>query len=373
MRTERAVLAVASVLALVAPARALAQTAPASGGVAATPATDARRVLVLRFGASGGGTTSALLDSVRGATRTAVTGLGDALPTDAEVAAAEAQVKDGVADTSAEFRAAGRGAKTGWVVAGHVDAHGATYRLELEACQVSTGRVESLAREVDASQATAQIGEMLALLLRPQGVGDIVPPWDEPNAPPKAPPPVTAPPPPAPAPQPVVATAPPPPPPSPGPPPPQYAEGRPLALGVGGAALDAFQRASDARGSATAGLLTVHGGYGVQGALHGLEVVADMGIAVAGPSSFTLAGGLRYELAIVPSARVYLGPEVEAGAFVVLGGDKDARFLIVGSLPIVVGIGSRVQIEAYPELAYAAGGTAGLGFVGGGLRAVVRF
>jgi hypothetical protein len=94
---------------------------------------------------------------------------------------------------------------------------------------------------------------------------------------------------------------------------------------------------------------------------------------VAGPSSLWLDVGLRYEIPIIPRARLFLGPEVAIGTFVDLGGDKDARFLMRGSIPIVLGLGERVQLEAYPELAYAAGGTVGLAFVGGGLRAVVRF
>ncbi len=107
--------------------------------------------------------------------------------------------------------------------------------------------------------------------------------------------------------------------------------------------------------------------------MRGLELVANVAVSVAGPSSLWLDAGARYEIPIVPRARIFAGPEVAIGAFIDLGGDKDARFLMSGALPIVIGLGERAQIEAYPQIAYAAGGTTGLGFVGGGIRGVVRF
>ena len=317
---------------------------------------------MLPFIATGGGSTSAELATVRAATRDAVGRIHDVLPSDAEMAAAEREAKDGVADTSAEYRAAGRVAGAAWTVAGHVNARGTSYRLEIDTCQVATGRVESLAREIAARQAAPQIAEMLALLLRSQGVGDTIPPWDQPNpAPPAAPAPVAAPPPSPPAP--VEPAVPP-------PPPPRYAENHPAALGIGAEGLTAFSRASGARGSPAAALVTADGVYDVVG---GLEMVANVAVSVAGPSSLWLDAGARYEFPIAPRARIFAGPEVAIGAFVDLGGDKDARFLMRAALPIVVGIGERVQIEAYPQIAYAAGGTIGLAFAGGGIRGALRF
>ena len=176
--------------------------------LASRAAIAAERVAVLPFIASGGGTTSGELAAARAATRDAVAQVHDELPSDAEMAAAEREVKDGVADTSAEYRAAGKIAAAQWTVAGHVDVHGATYRLEIDACQIATGRVESLAREVDPKNAAPQIAAMLALLLRPQGVGDTVPPGTNPLRPrppphrpprphPSSPPPPRRPPPPS--------------------------------------------------------------------------------------------------------------------------------------------------------------------------------
>ena len=327
-------------------------------------AAEGDRVAVLPFMASGGGTTSAELAAARLATRDAVGRIHDVLPSDAEMTSAEREVKDGVADTSAEYKAAGRVAGTQWTVAGHVDTHGATYRLEVDACQVSTGRVESLAREIDPQRASPQIAEMLALLLRSQGVGDTVPPWDQPNAPAPAPAPTPAP----------VAVTPPTPAPEPGPPPPPppaYAENHPLAVGIGAKAITAFSRDARATGSPASALLEVNGAYDLVG---GLEIVANVAIAAAGPSSLWLDAGARYELPIFPRAGLFLGPEVTIGAFIdYLGGDKDPRFLMRGAVPVVLAIGERLQLEAYPELAYAAGGTIGLAFAGGGFRAVLRF
>jgi hypothetical protein len=326
------------------------------------------KVAVLPFRASGGGgTTSAELDAARAATREAVTRMHDVLPSDAETVSADHAAKDGVADTSAEYRDAGRAAGAQWTVAGRVDAHGTGYRLEVEACEVATGRVESLAREIDLRQAAPQISEMLALLLRPQGMGDAMPPWDQPN-----PAPAAAPPPTPPAPLPPAPAAPVPPTPVDLGPPPAYAENHPFALGVGGLGLTAFARSPTARGSPAAALVTADVAYAFDG-VRGLEAIANGAVSVAGPSSLWLDAGLRYEIPIVPRARIFLGPEVAIGTFIDLGGDKDARFLLRGALPIVIGLGERVQIEAYPAIAYAAGGTVGLAFVGGGLRGVVRF
>jgi hypothetical protein len=332
-------------------------------------AADGERVAVLPFIANGGGSTSAELATIRAATRDAVGRIHDVLPSDSELKAAEREAKDGVADTSAEYRAAGRAAASQWTVAGHVDSRGGSYRLEIEACQVATGRVESLAREIDSKQAASQIAEMLALLLRSEGVGDTVPPWDQPNQPPPAAPPSAVVPPPTPAPAPAPVPAAPSQPPGPAP---VYAENHPFALGVGAEGLTAFSRASNAQGSPAAALVTANGAYALGGA-PGLEVIANAAVSVAGPSSLWLDAGARYELAIVPRARIYVGPELAIGAFVSLGGDKDPRFLMRASLPIVVGLGERAQIEAYPALAYAAGGTTGLAFAGGGIRGVIRF
>ncbi|MGO9711529.1 MAG: hypothetical protein ACLQBL_21880, partial [Polyangiaceae bacterium] len=156
------------------------------------------------------------------------------------------------------------------------------------------------------------------------------------------------------------------------PPPPAYAENHPFALGIGADAVTAFSRAANATGSPVAALVTANGAYALDG-LRGLEIVANVAVGVIGPNSLWLDAGVRYELPIIPRARIFAGPELAIGTFVDLGGDRDARFLLSGALPIVIGLGDRAQIEAYPQIAYAAGGTVSLGFAGGGVRAVLRF
>src|SRR5581483_11418926 len=88
-----------------------------------------------------------------------------------ETKKAVAAVSDGVPDTSAEFRQAGKAVKAQWTLVGRVENHDWYYRIELEACQVDSGRVESLSRNIDPQKATAMIGDMVALLLRPEGIG----------------------------------------------------------------------------------------------------------------------------------------------------------------------------------------------------------
>ena len=170
------------------------------------------------------------LEHVRGWTREAVVKRGHTFATPDELVSAEAAVRDGVADTSQECVAAGKAAKAPWTLTARVERNdyysaarlpdGATgeegyttYWLELEACQVETGRVESLSREVLATNAPMDIAEMVALLVRPEGLANAEIPWErngvrernglsrpkpKPPAPPPPPPPPAAPPPPRP-------------------------------------------------------------------------------------------------------------------------------------------------------------------------------
>ena len=116
--------------------------------------------------------------------RDAIIAKGHVPPSAGEMLSAEQAVTDGTPDTSQEYRAAGKASGSQWTVTGRIDRHDApparlpdgteeegytTYRVELEVCQVETGRVESLAREIDPDEAPAQLAEMLGLLLRPGG------------------------------------------------------------------------------------------------------------------------------------------------------------------------------------------------------------
>ncbi len=331
----------------------------------ATPAF-ADKVLVLPL-QSVGSATSTQLDQVRAATRTAVVDLSHTIATDAEVVTAQVAVTDGVADTSGEYRAAGRASSSDWTVGGRVEEHGKTYRLELEACQISTGRVESLAREIDPPHATTQIREMLAILVRPQGIANADIPWERggPSPAPKEEPP----PPPAPA-----APKPPPAPPPPPRPPAirhRYAENQPWGLGLVGGAMGALHRPSNAVGSSASGTLGGTFAYAFS-SVPGLELRADGIGTIAGPKSLNLEAGARWAFPLVPSVRLFAGPEAELGTFVTFAGDKTARFLLHGAAFVALGIGENVQLELAGDVDYAAG-SAPLVLGGGALRALVRF
>jgi hypothetical protein len=325
----------------------------------------ADKVAVLPF-QSVGGATSAQLEEARAATRSAVAALGHKAANDSELLTAVMSAKDGVPDTSQEYRAAGHASTSDWTVAGRVEQHGASYRLELEVCQVDSGRLESLAREIDPAQAPKQVGEMLALLVRPEGIGNADIPWEHAPlpGPPTPPKPAT----PAPAPT---------PPPSPQPPPPPalrhaYAEGHPFVVGAGVAVLLALQRPSNAVGSSTAGIVVGNVGYALD-SIPGLEFRGNVGGAFAGPGSFTAEAGARYAVPLLPTLRLFFGPEVTIGGFFTLGAEKTARFLLHPSAFLSWGLGERVQLEVAGDLPYAAGGSSSLLLGGGTARVAVRF
>jgi len=328
----------------------------------------ADKIAVLPF-TSAGGATSADLEHARAATKSAVQAIGRTLPSDSEMVTAQMAYSGEHGEPSKAYQAAGRASGADWVAIGHVDPHGATYRVELEVCQTDTGRLESLAREIDRTNEVKQIGEMLALLARPEGISNADIPWLT------AAPPKPAPPPPAPTPSATVETKPPPPP-APPPPPPgpkhAYAEGHPLAIGAGVDAYSAVHRASNAVGSAASMQIDGVVGYALD-AVPGLELRGRGMGSVAGPSSFALDVGARYALPVVPRARVFAGPELGGGAFFTLGADKTTRFLAHGAVVGSVGVGDRVQIEIAGDVDVAPGGGASLVFVGGTARGVVRF
>jgi hypothetical protein len=322
----------------------------------------ADKVAVLPYSAATSATDKGALERARTATRAALLQRGHAQPTDSEMATAEAAVKDGVADTSDEYRAAAKASGSDWTVTGRVESatDGAGYRVELFAFQASSGRVESVARTVDPARADTQIGEMLALLLRPEGVGNAEIAWEK------------SPPVPGPAPVPAqVQTTPPPPPTEP-----EvkhvYAEGHPFAVGVGVGVLSALSRPANAQGTATSVVLNGAFGYALE-QVPGLELRADIGGGVTGPRSLMLEGGARYAIMLAPTLRIYAGPEAGLGAFFTLGGDKGGRFFARGTAFAGIGLGERIQIEIVGDIAAAPGGAGALVLGGGGARGVVRF
>jgi hypothetical protein len=322
------------------------------------------------------------LEQVRQWTREAVSKKGHTFATNDEMVSAEAAVKDGVADTSQEYQAAGKVVGADWTLTGHVErndyppaklpdgteAEGyTTYRVELEAYQMSSGRLESLSREVLPDEGPSDIAEMLDLLVRPQGIGNAEIPWSRigvrrPKAKPK------------PAAQ--QPASPPPPPPAPAAPPAPrrvYGEGHPIAIGASIGVTNALVRPGTARGPSWAMPIGGTLGYALPGSVPGLELKANLTSQVIGPRALEVSAGARYALAPIRDLPLFVGPELLLGAHVALGADKTARFLTHGSVFLAYGITANVQAEIAGDLAAALGGAGTLTLGGGTARVVVRF
>lgn len=322
------------------------------------------------------------LEEVRRWTREAVAQKNHTAATANEMVSAEATAKDGLIDTSQEYQAAGRAVGADWTLTGRVERLDhpparlpdgteeegfTTYRVELEAYQMSTGRLESLSREVLPDEAPGQIADVLALLLRPQGIDNADIPWSRVGV--QRPKPKPKPKPPAPEPQP----APPPPPAKPPAPRRVYGEGHPLALGASIGISNALARPDDARGPSWAMPIGGVVGYALPDAAPGLELRGNVTSQVIGPKAIELSAGARYALAPAAGIPLFVGPELLAGAHVALGADKTARFLAHGALFVAYGITDNVQAELAGDLSAALGGTGTLLLGGGTARVVVRF
>jgi hypothetical protein len=331
----------------------------------------ADKVTVLPFQVDRGARAASreVLEAARDATRRAAVARGHTLPSASEMRTAEMAVRDGGTEQSATLRAAGRASSADWVVIGFVAPGEEAYRLELFASQVDSGRLESVAREVLPTHARGQIGQMLDLLLRPEGVGSGEMAWPEvpPDAPsepePEPEPPATDPP---------IHPEPPCRPVAPDKARIRYGT-RPFAVGIGADVMQAVVRPAEAQGDATVGLGSIHVAYALE-AVPGLDLHGDVGAVVFGPSAVRFEAGARYLLAPFRGVRLHVGPELGIGALVTTGADQRARFLAHGAAVISVGLGDRVSLELAPavDAAPAAGGGTLL-LVGGGARALVRF
>lgn len=321
------------------------------------------------------------LDEVRRWTREAVTKQNHAYATDNEMVSAEATIKDGVADTSQEYIAAGKVVGAQWTLTGRVERVDypasklpdgreeegyTTYRVEIEAAQVNTGRVESLSREVLPDEGPSDIAEMLALLVRPEGIANAEIPWErmgvrKPKRTPKPPPDKPVPPPA------------PPPPPTPEAPRHVYGEGHPLAMGLSIGVTNALVRPDQARGPSWAMPLGATIGYAFPDQAPGFEAKANLTSQVIGPRALELSIGGRYALAPFRGIKVFIGPELLLGTHIALGADKTARFLLHGAAFLAVGITNNIQAEIAGDLAPAFGGNGTLLLGGGTARLIVRF
>lgn len=319
------------------------------------------------------------LDQARAWTQEALKKKGHTLPNDTEQKAAEAAVRDGTADTSEELRAAGKAAQSPWAMSAYVqridypaaknpdgteEEAWATYRVELEACEVESGRVESVAREVVPESASEEIAEMLAFLVRPGGIGpNAVFPWAgqgprKPKPKPKPPPPPQPPPPPPPPPKPVKKYA--------------YGENAPFALGASIGVSNAISRPDNARGPSWAVPIGVAFGYALAD-VPGLEARGIFTSQVIGPKALELSGGGRYAIPILPQYRLFAGPEALIGVHVAIGAEKTARFIAHGAAFVAIGVSDNLQFELAADIAGAFGGSGTLVLGGGTARALFRF
>lgn len=247
-------------------------------------------------------------------------------------------VEDGVADTPTEYVAVGEATNADWVVVGTIEPAVLSDRVEIHACLVNLGRVESVAREVDKTKAREQIREMLQVLLRPEGIGVGAMPWEqrpppEPPSPPTEPQQVAVEPPP-----PVQVAAPPPEsPPQRGPRKihmdymfdrhdvwPPYSAGNPFIVGVAQGFSVAAVTPSGASGDRASIVGLVRGGYAPTDL--GLEAMAELGGNLFGPRALFVDLAVRWML--TPSVlfdddryggSFHMGPRIYGGAFVRFG------------------------------------------------------
>jgi hypothetical protein len=319
------------------------------------------------------------LEPAREWTRKAVEKKGHTLPTPGELANAELAVKDGIPDTTDELRAAAKASGSPWALSAqveridyppadlpdgtHEDAW-TTYRVELEACEVQSGRVESVAREIVPDEAPDQIAEMIGFLVRPGGIGpNAVFPWQ--GQPVKRPPPKPKP----------AEPPPPPPPPKPEEPPPPkhaYAEGHPFAIGASAGVTNAISRPEKASGPSWALPIGLAFGYALD-ALPGLELRGIFTSQVVGPKAVEIAGGARYAIPVLAQYRIFVGPEALVGGHIAIGAEKTGRFILHGAAFAAWGVTEQLQLELAGDLAGAFGGSGSLVLGGGTARVLLRF
>ncbi|MDI1443136.1 hypothetical protein [Polyangium sp. 6x1] len=319
--------------------------------------------------------------------------LSHSIASEVETQASLARIADGTADTPEEYATIANVLRANWVLAARVEPSATTTRIEIAAYLATLGRVESVARDVDPQKQAAQVQEMLAVLMRPEGVGVGALPWEQPLPPPPPPPPVPPPPPPAPPSQlPPFGTPqtpwnmgqfmPPPPPPPPQPVAknevmmsylggsrqtvwPSYTAGKPVFLSALIGFSVAASSSSRATGSAGAFVGALRGGYALGES--GFELFAGLGGNLAGPSAMWIDLGGRWlfspAVKTAPDGRkegfsFHVGPELFLGPFIRLGGTATApngvtyegrssgHFSIGAALDVVLGISPSLRLDA---------------------------
>lgn len=367
----------------------------------AAPAAWADRVALLP--SRGGGTDPAARPALDGDLAGALAKLGHTIvPAPELAAAAVTTVTDGVADTLEEYRAIGVATRADWVLVGSIEPAVTTARVELSACLVRMGRVESVAREVARAAEAPQVQEMLAVLLRPEGIGAGELPWER-QRPPAPPPPQLPPMPPQ---QQVIVT----PPIAPPAPPiegrvqldyplgqrdvwPAYSGGKRGFFGVNLGFAAAAARPAPAAGNGASMVGAIRGGYAAGDA--GIEPFAELGGNLVGPRALWIAAGARWMLSpttkrgsdgLLRGVPFFLGPELVVGAFIRLGGEStgpdgtvyssssSANAVLGAAFDLAYALSPSVQLEAQlGNLRWVPTGDGAIVLLGATLGMSVRF
>lgn len=287
--------------------------------------------------------------SIHNAADTAEKALGHTTISETEIIQGEAAAGD-KAGTSEGMIAIGKTTGADWVVEPTVASNEYGTNVELRVCQVATGRIETLARDLDPKvDHVTQITEMLLLMLRPQGIGDDPLPWAKKTEKPKPPPEVL------PKPKPVVT--------------PKVvwgASGR-VSIGASGGIGTLAVRDERATGRPRFFAWTIHGNFAVP-KVKGLEITARFG-ATHGPGN-GIGGdlGARYMLS---SGGLAFGVGANLGGFGAFG--SGIAGMTLGLDPTIsLALARSVQLELAWKNRYVTSSPKLL-FTGAELALLVRF
>lgn len=316
----------------------------------------ADRVVVVPVRESGGATPPIAPQRVLEEARASLTRLGHEVVV-ADERTEDASAQDGTVDTTEEYRAATQATGAAWAVGGTVSPRDeGVARVELEAYQAKSGRLESLARDASEQNLGGTLDQMLGLLVREEGLGTQPAAWPPPTPPKPA----------EPAPKPVGLV----PAEQPQPAKPSFPRSGRFRLAGGALFTGALARPTGAQGSS----------FAVHPALDLTYFLADPigvrvqgGASVVGPGSgFATVGG-KALVGLVPIGAgmrpyaIYGGADLGIGAFILSGAKSEARFLVSGEIPVGVVL-DRLFLEATANAMVAPGPGGALVLFGGGAR-----
>jgi hypothetical protein len=318
---------------------------------------------VARLGTRGSASTDGKL-ALDKATAAALTALGHTSPTAAETAEGEAAA-GALEDRSAGLVSIGKVTSSDWVIEPTLSGVVGGQRVEVKACQVSSGRVETLARDLDpAVDASSQVRELLGLLLRAQGVGDDPLPWEKRAALPP-PPKTNTPPAPTPTAKPLPA--------APADPPPSWDSGGDYRLGLELGASAIAVRPDHTVGDRAVGTWALVGlirlPIGDPKTPH-WELAGSIGGWYGAFGGVRLGLGMRY--AIFASERFVVAPELALGALAQVGGNGDARLLFAGGAHFSFILLRSLELEVHPSIDLSPGGSGAVVIAGGTVGALFR-